>query len=147
MRIPRTTVRPWMATAGIVAAATMLATVVILATGVGQTHATEPANQQVAENSAGGTAIGTPLSATATGGPVSYSLSGTDAASFVINQSNGEISIAADTSHNFENKSTYELTVMASTSVIVQVVNVNEAGTLTLSSRRTQEWATRSARL
>ena len=134
MRIPRTTVRPWMATAGIVAAATMLATVVILATGVGQTHATEPANQQVAENSAGGTAIGTPLSATATGGPVSYSLSGTDAASFVINQSNGEISIAADTSPDFENKSTYELTVMASTSVTVQVVNVNEAGTLTLSS-------------
>ena len=57
MRIPRLPARPWIAAAAVVAAAAIL-----VATGVGKTHATEPANQQVEEKAPGGTAVGTPLS-------------------------------------------------------------------------------------
>ena len=86
MRIPRLPARPWVAVAAVVAAAAIL-----VATGVGQTHATEPTNQQVDENTPGGTAVGTPLNASTTGTTVSYTLSGPDAASFTINPATGEV--------------------------------------------------------
>ena len=55
MRIPRLPARPWIAAAAVVAAAAIL-----VATGVGKTHATEPANQQVEEKAPGGTAWARP---------------------------------------------------------------------------------------
>ena len=127
MRIPRIPTRP------LIAAAAVLAAAVILTTDIDQTHATEPVNPQVAENSHGGTTIGTPMSATSTAGTVSYSLTGTDAASFAINPTNGEIRLAADVSPDFEAKSAYELNVVASTTVTIEVMNVNEPGIVNLS--------------
>ena len=84
MGMPRLPTRRWAATAAILATATVLATAVILSTGVNQTHATEPVNRQVTENSPGGTAVGTPMKATTNAGTVSYSLTGADAANFAI---------------------------------------------------------------
>ena len=127
MRIPRIPTRP------LIAAAAILAAAVILTTDIGQTHATEPVNPQVAENSHGGTTIGAPMSATSTAGTVSYSLTGTDAASFAINPTNGELRLAADVSPDFEAKSAYELNVVASTTVTIEVMNVNEPGIVNLS--------------
>ena len=129
MRIPRLPARPWVAVAAVVAAA-----VILVATGVGQTHATDPTNQQVDENTPGGTAVGTPLNASATGTTVSYALSGTDATSFTINPATGEVSLAPDVSPDFEAKSQYSLTVTATADVIVQVLNVDEPGTVALST-------------
>ena len=128
MRIPKLPTRP------LIAAAAVLAAAVLLTTGIGQTHATEPVNPQVAENSQGGTTIGTPMSATSTAGNVSYSLSGMDATNFTINPSTGEISLAQNVSPDFETKSTYEVKINASTTVTVQVVNLDEPGTVSLSS-------------
>ena len=128
MRIPRIPIRPLVA-----ATAMMAAAAILVSTGMGQTHATEPTNPQVAENSPGGTAVGTPMNATATSGTVNYSLSGTDAANFVINPSSGEISLAPDTSPDFEAKSTYVLNVVATVNVTVQVENVSEMGSLHIS--------------
>ena len=71
MPMPKLPTRPLIAAA-------VLAAAVILTTGIGQTHATEPVNPQVAENSHGGTPISTPMSATSTAGTMSYSLSGTE---------------------------------------------------------------------
>ena len=129
MRIPRLPARPRVAVAAVVAAAAIL-----IATGVGNTHATEPTNQQVDENTPGGTAVGTPLNASATGTTVSYALSGTDATSFTINPATGEVSLAPDVSPDFEAKSQYSLTVTATADVIVQVLNVDEPGTVALST-------------
>ena len=129
MRIPRLPTRPWVAAATVVAAAAMLVIV-----GVGNTHATEPANPQIAENSPGGAAVGTPLNATSEAGTVSYSLSGADAASFTIDRNTGEVSLAANTSPDFEAKSTYSVKVTASTTVTVEVTNLDEPGTVVLSS-------------
>ena len=44
MRIPRLPARPWVAVAAVVAAAAIL-----VATGVGNTHATDPTNPQIDE--------------------------------------------------------------------------------------------------
>ena len=133
MRIPRLPSRRWTTVAAAMTAAFVLATAAILATDVGNTQATEPSIPQVAENSPAGTAVGAPLSATTTAGTVSYSLTGTDAASFAINPTNGEIRLAADVSPDFEAKSTYELNVVASTTVAIEVTNVNEPGIVNLS--------------
>ena len=129
MRISRPSTRPWIAAAAVVAIAAIL-----VATGVGTTHATDPNNQQVAENTPGGTAVGTPLNASATGGTVSYGLSGPDAANFTINPATGEVSLAQDVSPDFEAKPQYSLTVTAIADLTVQVLNVDEPGTVALST-------------
>ena len=100
MRISRPSARPWFAAAAVVAIAAILIT-----TDVGNTHATEPADQQVEENTPGGAAVGTPLNASATGGTVRYALTGPDAASFTINPATGEVSLAPDVSPDFEARS------------------------------------------
>ena len=129
MRIPRLPARPW------VAAVAVVATVAILvATGVGQTHATDPTNPQIDENTPGGTAVGTPLNASADGATVSYALSGPEAANFNINPATGEVSLAQDVSPDFEAKSEYSLTVTAIADITVQVLNVDEPGTVALST-------------
>ena len=129
MRVPRPSTRPWFAAAAVLAIAAIL-----IATGVGNTHATEPANQQVEENTPGGTAVGTPLNASATGGTVSYALTGPDAASFTINPATGEVSLAPDVSPDFEARSEYSLTVTATADVTVWVLNVDEPGAVALST-------------
>ena len=129
MRIPRLPAGPWVAVAAVVAAAAIL-----VATGGGTTHATDPNNQQVAENTPGGTAVGTPLNASATGGTVSYALSGPDAANFTINPVTSEVSLAPDVSPDFEAKPEYSLSVTASADITVQVLNVDEPGTVALST-------------
>ena len=100
MRIPRLPARPWVAAAAIVATAAILVT-----TGVGQTHATDPSNPQIEENTPGGSAVGTPLNASAAGATVSYALSGTDSTNFSINPETGEISIAQGISPDYEKRS------------------------------------------
>ena len=117
-----------------IAAAAVLAAALILTTSIGQTHATKPVSPQVAENSHGGTTIGTPMSATSTAGTMSYSLSSTDATNFTVNPSTGETSLAQNVSPDFETKSTYEVKVNTSTTVTVQVVNLDETSTVSLSS-------------
>ena len=123
MRVPRPFTRPWIAAAAVVAIAAIL-----VATGVGNTHATEPADQQIEENTPGGAAVGTPLNASATGGSLSYALTGPDAASFTINAATGEVSLASDVSPDFEARSEYSLIVTATADVTVQVLNVDEPG-------------------
>ena len=129
MRIPRLPARPWVAVAAVVAAAAILVT-----TGVGKTHATDPTNPQIDENTPGGTAVGTPLNASADGATVSYALSGPEAANFNINPATGEVSLAPDVSPDFEAKPQYSLIVTASADITVQVLNVDEPGTVTLST-------------
>ena len=129
MKIPRLPTRRLVATAALV-----LAAAILISTGVGKTQATEPTHPQVPENSPGGTAISTPLNASATGGTVRYALSGTDSTNFSINPETGEISIAQGISPDYETKQEYSLTITATADITVQVTNVDEPGTVTLST-------------
>ena len=66
--------------------------------------------------------------------PLTYALSGTDAASFAINENTGQISVPATTSLDFETKNGYAVTVTAtdpsdesdSVDVTITVIDVNE---------------------
>ena len=76
-----------------------------------------PLSREVPENSAGGTAVGAPVTATDpdTGDTLTYSLSGTDASSFTIDSGTGQISVATGTDLDYEaTKNTYEVEVGAS---------------------------------
>ena len=89
------------------------------------------------ENSAAGTNVGSPVTATDPdeGDVVTYSLSGTDAASFDIGSSTGQITTKTNVTYDYETKSSYSLAVdasdgkggTASTPVTVDLNNVNEA--------------------
>ena len=101
------------------------------------------ASRSVAENSAPGTAVGSQVTATdGDGDTITYSLAGTDASLFSIDSSNGQISVAQGTALDFETKASYSIRVDArdpsgardSIDVTVSVTNVNEPGTLTISS-------------
>ena len=72
-----------------------------------------PLHREIPENTAGGTAIGDPVTATDpdTGDMLVYSLSGTDAGSFTINRVSGQISVAAGTVLDYETKVEYEVQV------------------------------------
>ena len=79
---------------------------------------TEDGRREVAENSAGGTAVGAPVEATdlnagdsTVNDPLAYSLSGTDAASFTIDEGTGQIRLAQDATLDYEGKRTYRVTV------------------------------------
>ena len=104
-----------------------------------------PLSREIPENSAGGTAVGDAVTATDldTGDTLTYSLSGTDAASFTIDSGTGQISVAAGTVLDYEaEKNTYEVqvdvtdskdndgvadtVVDASITVNIAVTNVNE---------------------
>ena len=91
---------------------------------------------EVAENSAAGTSVGSPITATDPdeGDTVSYALSGTDAASFAIDSATGQITTKSGVTYDYETKATYSLTVTASdgkggqisTPVTVNLTDVNE---------------------
>ncbi len=109
---------------------------------------TEPANRapsfdsgivtalSVDENSAAGTNVGAAFTATDpdTGDTLTYSLTGTDAASFTIGSSTGQITTKTGVTYNYEGKSSYSLAVNVSdgklsdsTPVTVSLNDVNEA--------------------
>ena len=92
--------------------------------------------RSVAENTAAGTDIGAPVTATTVGGVVTYTLGGTDAASFDIVAATGQLQtkVALD----YETKSGYEVTVTATdtdgsvtTTVAIEVTNVIELAAIT----------------
>lgn len=89
--------------------------------------------RMVAENSATGTAVGMPVMATDTdrGDTVTYTLGGTDAASFTIGSDTGQIMTSADL--DYETKMTYMVTVTATdeegeTAMIDVTINVTNVG-------------------
>ena len=99
--------------------------------------------RSVAENSASGTNVGARVRATdADRDTLIYALSGADAGSFTIGRTNGQIKVDSQTTLDYETKDSYLVTVRATDpdnasdtiSVTVTVVNVDELGTVTLSS-------------
>ena len=106
--------------------------------------ATEDGRRDVPENARGGDAIGDPVAANDVNfDALTYSLSGTDVASFEIDASSGQLRLASGVSLDFEGKKSYRVTVSVSDSadqnddpddviddtinVVVSVTNVNEA--------------------
>ena len=71
----------------------------------------ESTTREVAENSAAGTNVGDPV--TATGDTLTYTLEGTDAASFDIVSTSGQIRTKSGVTYDYETKSSYALTVRA----------------------------------
>ncbi len=114
----------------------------------------ETSSRSVPENTATNTNIGTPVAATDpdTGDTLTYSLGGTDAASFAINGSTGQLKTKA--ALDYETKSAYEVTVFVRDSkdqddrvnsvkddtidIDINVTNVEEPGRIVLSSRQPQ---------
>ena len=116
---------------------------------------TEDGRREVEENSAAGAEVGAPVAATDLNAgesnvndPLAYSLSGTDAASFTIDSSTGQISLAAGTQLDYEGKRSYRVTVEVTDgrdqngdddmdaiddrqNVTITVTNVNEAPVVT----------------
>ena len=98
--------------------------------------------RNVAENTAAGENVGAPVTAMdADNHTLTYSLGGTDMASFTVDNM-GQIMVGAGTMLDYETKASYMVTVTAtdpsgatgSIEVMVMVTNVDEDGTVTLSS-------------
>ena len=96
-------------------------------------------SRTVAENTAAGEDIGNPVAASdANGDALTYTLGGTDAASFAIDSDTGQLMTLA--ALDYETKATYSVTVAASDSegasdmitVTITVTNVEEPGMVTL---------------
>jgi hypothetical protein len=99
----------------------------------------EDGMRSVDENSAEGTDVGDPVTAS---NADSYALSGTDAASFSINEATGQIKVGTGTVLDFETEDSYMVTVTATDAagstetldVTISINNVEEPGTVTLST-------------
>ena len=105
----------------------------------------ESTTRLVAENTATGMAIGAAVTATdADGDNLTYSLGGTDVASFAIVEASGQVQTSA--ALDYETKSSYEVTVTAtdpssetdSITVTIGVTNVDEAGAVSFDSTAPQ---------
>ena len=79
---------------------------------------TEDGRREVAEDATGGAAVGAPVVATdlnavdsAVNAPLSYSLSGRDAATFAIDAATGQLALAQNVTLNYEGKRSYRVTV------------------------------------
>ena len=109
--------------------------------GSGRTNKTAPAfadaeaARSFPENTPPGEAIGAPVTATdPDGDPLTYTLGGTDAASFDIESESGQIRTRAGVTYDYETKDAYSVTVTASDSshasgtvaVTIHVTNVAE---------------------
>ena len=70
--------------------------------------------RSIAENTAAGQDIGSPVIATdSDGGTLTYSLEGTDAGSFTIVSTSGQLQTAAGVTYDYETKDSYSVTVRA----------------------------------
>ena len=78
----------------------------------------DPATRGVPENSGPGTSVGLAVAATDsdTDDTLAYSLSGTDATSFSINSSTGQLQTKAGVTYDYETKNSYSVTVNVSDS-------------------------------
>ena len=103
----------------------------------------ETASRTIAENTTTGVDIGAPVTATDpdTGDTPAYTLGGTDATFFDIDTSTGQLQTQA--ALDYETKSGYTVTVTASdgtltatVTVTVTVTNIDEAGTVALSTNQ-----------
>ena len=101
--------------------------------------------RKVPENAAADTKIGVPVTATDTGTDnLTYTLSGTDAASFDIDAASGQLQTKA--ALDYETKSSYSVTVTATDpsgasdtiTVTITVTNADDPGKVTLSSTQPQ---------
>ena len=99
--------------------------------------------RSIAENSAAGTAVGAPVTATdPDGDSLTYTLSGSDAATFSIGRTSGQLMTRA--ALDYETKPSYSVGVTArdnrggsvNITVAVAVTNVEEQGTVTLNPDR-----------
>ena len=92
----------------------------------------ESTTREVAENSAAGTDVGLPVTATDDDGDtLTYTLEGTDAASFDIDASTGQILTKSGVTYDHEAKSSYSVTVKADdsnggTDTIAVTINVTD---------------------
>ena len=74
----------------------------------------ESTTREVEENSPAGTAVGDPVTATdADDDTLTYTLEGTDAASFQIDSTSGQIQTKSGVTYDYETKSSYSVTVKA----------------------------------
>ena len=99
-------------------------------------------SRSIYENTAPGYDVGDPLTATdhdiAQGDSISYTLGGTDAASFSISSATGQLTVGTGVVVDYETKTSYSVTVTASDlysgtatiAVTVQVVDIDEVGLL-----------------
>ena len=92
--------------------------------------------RSVAENTGPGVSIGAPVTATTVGAAVTYTLGGTDAASFDIVEATGQLQAKA--ALDYETRSSYEVTVTATNSegsvdimVTIDVTNIIELQPIT----------------
>ena len=101
------------------------------------------ATRSIAEDASIGANVGTPITAT-DADTLSYTLAGTDAASFTVVETSGQLQ--TDTILDYEARRSYEVTVTATDTsgatgaitVIITVTNVEEPGTVTLSTIQPQ---------
>ena len=79
------------------------------------TFSSQTASRSVAENSAAGTNVGAPVTATDadSGDTLTYTLDGTDAASFDIVSTSGQIQTMSGVTYDYETKSSYAVIVKA----------------------------------
>ena len=96
----------------------------------------DSATRKVAENSPAGTDVGDPVTATDDDNDtLTYTLEGTDAASFHIVSANGQIQTTSGVTYDFETKSSYSVTVKAddgndgtaTIAVAIDLLDVDEA--------------------
>ena len=110
---------------------------------LGTTGVQKDQEREIPENTPAGQRIGAPVTATDPGDVLTYSLGGTDGASFDINRATGQLSTKAALDH--EDKGTYAVTVTAtdpfggadSANVAIEVTDVNEDPTITGSPEAT----------
>ena len=111
--------------------------------------ATEDGRREIPEDATGGTAVGDPVVATDfNDDPLTYTLSGTDAALFTVGANDGQLRVATGAQLDFETKRTLQVTVEVTDganslgdpdnnaiddrqSVIITLTNVNEAPVVT----------------
>ncbi len=114
--------------------------------------ATDTAIRSVAENTAAGTNIGSAVAATDpdTGDTLTYTLGGTDAASFSIVSTSGQL--RTSTALDYETKTSYSVRITVSDTeltdtidVTINVTNVNEAPSFTAGSTATRTIAENTA--
>ncbi|MDE0194591.1 MAG: fibronectin type III domain-containing protein, partial [bacterium] len=91
--------------------------------------ASDTATRSLPENTAAGTDIGAPLTATDAdaGDTLTYSLSGSDAASFYIVAASGQLRTWSGVTYDFESRSSYTVTVEVSDSTATDTIAVTIA--------------------